>query len=142
MKKIFRLTSIIIFPLLMMSFCMLPYTKQHKTNSSNTKIGTIAEDYNRYKVKITFDITKETRTSRYGGTIISQQSLSTKSTIEYACATSETEARIQAKENCSSFCTREGNYLGTTSINGETAYMFEVRKISSVEIVEKQGQCY
>ena len=123
MKKIFMLLAILVaLPLCAFS-----------PNESNDQC---------YKVKIHVRIIMETRTAYTGGTVITSKVINDdKVIVENVCAESENHARRRAESNCSSMCSRSGNYVRKTTVNGEDAYVFEVREITSIEIVGSCGNC-
>lgn len=95
-----------------------------------------------YKVKITFQVIQEIRSDYYNGTVLNSKVIKNDAfRYERVCANSESEAKKQAAHLCSSECSRVGNYIRKTTINGEEAYVFEVRKISEIEIVGSCGEC-
>ena len=95
-----------------------------------------------YKVCIHVRQVEEVRTAYIGGSVISTRTMKDDVKMyESVCASSESEARNKARNNCSSTCSRDGNYVRKTTVNGEDAYVFEVRTITSIEIVGSCGEC-
>ena len=93
-----------------------------------------------YRVKVIYDIVYETRTARWGGTVVNSKTMATDQVYTTPqCASSESEARDQAVHECYEACNnQEGKYIKETS---DGLYMFEVRRVKRTEITGSCGNC-
>ena len=109
------------------------------TTSQQTQSETPQQDQC-YRVKVIFDIVYETRTARWGGTVVNSKTMATDQVYTTPqCASSESEARDKAVHECYEACNNEeGKYIKETS---DGLYMFEVRRVKRTEITGSCGDC-
>lgn len=94
-----------------------------------------------YRVKVTYDIIYELRTGRWGGSVIESKTVKTGEVYTTPiCASSESEARDKAVDECNESCNNgEGKYVKEAS-NGN-GYIFEVKRVTRTDIIGTCGSC-